>query len=669
VLKCQAGCTGQQVVTAMDLEFRDLFPSGPGPARNVPPRASRRRAGSPPRGQVVAVYDYRDEAHTLLFQVVRYTPKGFAQRRPVDDRYAYNMNGVRRVLYRLDELLSADPAQIVFLTEGERDTDALVRLGLVATTNLGGAGKWRPEYSEALRGRVVIILPDNDSAGRAHARQVAAALVGIAAHVHVLELPNLPEKGDVSDWLAAGGTRAQLEALAAEPAPPAPATPAAAPAPPPVPLLQDLLDDVEAFLRAYVVFPSRAAAVATTLWVTHTYVIETAEVTPYLAILSPEKRCGKSRLLEVLEVLVPRAWLVGRPSEAALFRMLSEEPPPTLLFDEVDTVFKAKAGDPVADGIRAVLNMGYRQGATVPRCVPPSQKVQRFAVFGAKALAGIGALPDTVLDRSVPIRLRRKRKTEQVKRWRRREVLPAAEPLCARLAAWADAQRSVLAETVIEAPETLNDRAGEIWEPLLAIAHMAGSRWLEDARAAAQTLHEAEADDESAGVRLLAAIAAIFAERDQGHLFTADRILTADLLRALVDRVEEPWAVEWGRDVAAAPEDQAPRGPAARLATLLRPFGIQSRPLRDGDRKGKGYFRADFADAFARYLPSPDVENGTTGQSAPDADLRAVGERDTPPAVPFSDDAETLAAHGLSRCPDFQTQDGVDNGEDEEVIA
>jgi hypothetical protein len=404
------------------------------------------------------------------------------------------------------------------------------------------------------------------------------------------------------------------------------------------------------------------------LWIAHAHAIAAAEVTPYLAILSPEKRCGKSRLLELFEFLVPRAWLVGRPSEAALFRVLSEEPPPTLLFDEVDTVFKAKAGDPVADGIRAVLNMGYRHGATVPRCVPPSQKVQRFAVFGAKALAGIGALPDTVFDRSIPIRLKRKRSTELVARWRRREVTPVAEALHARLAAWAETHHAVPA-TIIEAPESLNDRAGEIWEPLLTIADLAGPRWLEDAREAARALHNAEADSESVGVLLLAAVAAIFAERDADHLFTADRILTADLLRALVDRVEEPWGVEWGRDVAAAPEDQAPRGPAARLATLLRPFGIQSRPLRDGDRKGKGYLRADFADAFARYLPSPDVKDGTTVQSAPDADLRAVGERDTPPAVPFSDDAETLAAHGLSPCPDFQTQDGVDNGEDEEVIA
>jgi putative DNA primase/helicase len=146
----------------------------------------------------------------LLFQVVRFDPKDFRQRRPHGDAWTWNLGDVRRVLYRLPELLAAKHDTPVFVAEGEKDVDALTRLGLCATTNAGGAGKWRPEYSDALKGRQVVILPDNDDPGRRHAADVARALHGVAAGVKVIELPGLPDKGDVSDWLARGGTTAAL---------------------------------------------------------------------------------------------------------------------------------------------------------------------------------------------------------------------------------------------------------------------------------------------------------------------------------------------------------------------------------------------------------------------------------------------------------------------------
>ncbi len=169
------------------------------------------------RPRVVATYDYTDEAGRLLYQVVRYAPKDFRQRRPNGrGAWLYNLGNVRRVLYRLHELAAADGTRPVFVVEGEKDADALHALGLVATTAAMGAGKWRPEYSESLRGRRVIILPDNDNPGRQHAETVAKALSGIASSVAILELPDLAPKGDVSDWLSAGGNKEALLKLALE---------------------------------------------------------------------------------------------------------------------------------------------------------------------------------------------------------------------------------------------------------------------------------------------------------------------------------------------------------------------------------------------------------------------------------------------------------------------
>jgi hypothetical protein len=187
---------------------------------------------------VIAVYDYRDELNQLLYQVLRHEPKRFTQRRP-DGKggWLYKLDGVRRVLYRLPELLAAPPGRLVFIVEGEKDVNDLIAvLGLIATCNPMGAGKWRPEFNEFLRGRHVCILPDNDDPGREHARDVARNLSGVAASVKILMLPDLPDGGDVFDWLLAGGHADKLLSLAEAAAPlddQATAATAATPASPP----------------------------------------------------------------------------------------------------------------------------------------------------------------------------------------------------------------------------------------------------------------------------------------------------------------------------------------------------------------------------------------------------------------------------------------------------
>lgn len=179
------------------------------------------KRGRSPTRRIAARYDYLDEQGTLLFQAVRFEPKDFRQRRPKSDgKWIWNVRGVRPVLYRLPELITAPAGSRVYIAEGEKDVDNLRQLGVIATTSPGGAAKpggrskWGAEYARYLAGFDVVILPDNDDAGRAHANTIAVSIAGVAASVRILQLPGLAAKGDVSDWIAVGGTRDQLEKLA-----------------------------------------------------------------------------------------------------------------------------------------------------------------------------------------------------------------------------------------------------------------------------------------------------------------------------------------------------------------------------------------------------------------------------------------------------------------------
>ena len=174
------------------------------------PEAKRAVLGEPER-RIVKTYDYTDETGALLYQVVRFDPKGFSQRRPDGNGgWVENLDGTRRVPYRLPELIQAES---VYITEGEKDADRIASLGLTASTNSGGGGKWRDEFSQHFAGKRVVILPDHDPLGRDHAAKVAHGLHGVAASVKVLSLPGLPDKGDVSDWLDVGHGKEELLGL------------------------------------------------------------------------------------------------------------------------------------------------------------------------------------------------------------------------------------------------------------------------------------------------------------------------------------------------------------------------------------------------------------------------------------------------------------------------
>lgn len=198
LLHCHAGCRLEDIASAAGIEMTDLF------ADDTKPKQ---------RSRIVAEYDYLDEIGERLYQVVRLEPKSFRQRKPEGGGWNWSVKGVRRVLYRLPDLIGLGPGTVVFVVEGEKDADALAKLGLQATTNAGGADKWTPDFAEQLSGFRVVVLPDNDEPGRKHAERVCESLKAAGGVHAVLDLPGLPDKGDVSDWISNGGTKDKLVSL------------------------------------------------------------------------------------------------------------------------------------------------------------------------------------------------------------------------------------------------------------------------------------------------------------------------------------------------------------------------------------------------------------------------------------------------------------------------
>jgi Protein of unknown function (DUF3631) len=342
------------------------------------------------------------------------------------------------------------------------------------------------------------------------------------------------------------------------------------------PLLESLL----ALIGRYIVMtPAQRLVVA--LWIVHTYLVDLLEQTAYLTVTSPVRQCGKSRLLELLELIVPRPWPAVTPSEAVVYRTVHARMP-TLLLDEVDAIFAPKTADR-HEGLRAILNAGHRRGATVPRCIGVSSKPQDFKVYCAKVLAGIGVLPDTITDRSIPIRLARKTRSEHVERFRRREAKQLCDPLKAELERWAEEHGATIAAARPPLPDELSDRMQEGCEPLLAIADELGCG--QEAREALVELLTADRLDEreNAAEKLLRDVRRAFDAADQ-HVLATETLL--DTLNT-----EEPWSSWYGSGLDA-------RG----LAALLRPYGVTSQTVRVGDETPKGYRRVDLEDAWARYL-------------------------------------------------------------------
>ncbi len=357
-----------------------------------------------------------------------------------------------------------------------------------------------------------------------------------------------------------------------------------------------LLDEVESFHRRFNVFPTEAAYVAVTLWDAHAHLLDCFDSTPRLAFLSPEPGSGKSRALEIVETLVPQPLVAANASAPVLFRAVSTlDTRPTILFDEVDTIFGPKAGD--NEPLRGFLNAGHHRGAGMWRCVGDgtNQTVQEFPSFCVVAMAGLGSLPDTILTRSVIIRMRRRARNERVQPFRRRLHAPEGHALRDRLADWADSVRHLVDGVFPEMPDEVTDRPADVWEPLLAVADAAGGAWPARARAACAEIVAASKQDDkgSIGIRLLTDL------RD--HVLNGiERLPTISVLDRLYALEEAPWADMGGKPLTS-------RGLAKMLGEYMTGDNkpVEPRNIKSGGAVLKGYYAADLADAWARYCPPP----------------------------------------------------------------
>jgi hypothetical protein len=388
-----------------------------------------------------------------------------------------------------------------------------------------------------------------------------------------------------------------------------------------------LLAEIEELLQRFVVFSKGEQVIAVALWVMNIYVYDRWDYVPYLSVFSAEKESGKSRLLNVLELVVARPWLAVKPSESTLFRSI-EQSHPTLLLDEGDSVTDANR-----EALRGVLNAGYESGRTVARIEGDNanREVRHYDVFGPKAFAGIGDyLSDTTASRTLPIRLRRKTKTDRVEKFRKKRVLALADRLRERLEVWAPTARERLNDEPLQ-PEGLSDRQEDIWEPLFAIAELAGD--VSRAHKAALALYD-DAHDESAGVLLLRHIRDAFLEKN------TNRLHTDTLLHLLANRDDGPWARWWAGDLRWGGTQR----PAQSLARYLRGYEISSVDVKVGGINKKGYRREDFMDAWRRYLDDDNTSQGPSLSAYPQKAL--PGATPLPETLTSEDAAEKGSASG-----------------------
>ena len=346
------------------------------------------------------------------------------------------------------------------------------------------------------------------------------------------------------------------------------------------------LDLVEAYLKRFVAYPSDHALVAHVLWTAHTHLMpEHFDTTPRLAFMSAEKASGKTRALEVTSLLVKNAILSLSASPAVIVRLVSAEGG-AVLYDEVDAVFgSAKAQEANAD-LCSLLNAGYRRGAKVRRYNIKTNAPEEFDAFAPVAVAGLRNLPDTLASRTIFIRMKRRAPGETVESFRWRQHSWEAEPIKQALGTWCEenAGKIDLVDHPPEMPDGIEDRAADIWEPLLAIADLASGDWPVLARRAAVALTTEGIDEAvTVGVELL--------EHVRDAFGGADRIWTTTLVERLCARDESPWkGMRNGQGI----DDRG-------LARLLKLYGIKSKDVRIGQQAFKGYLADHFKDTWERY--------------------------------------------------------------------
>jgi Protein of unknown function (DUF3631) len=421
----------------------------------------------------------------------------------------------------------------------------------------------------------------------------------------------------------------------------------------------ELLDDLVTTLTRFVIFPDEHSAAAVALWIAATHALPWFDCAPRLVITSPEKRCGKTRLLDIIEGTCNRPLATSDATVAAIFRSIpavddasghsmADDATPTLIIDEADAIFGNSKVAEQHEDLRKLLNAGHQRGRPALRCVGPHQVPTEFPTCAMAVLAGIGSMPDTITDRAVNISMRRRAHGERVSQFRRRRDTGALKELRWHLTEWV--WSGAADDLPSERSMPVEDRAADTWEPLIAIADAAGGHWPRTARAACKALVDAaDAADEtdSLNTKLLADIKQIF--RDAGVPFLASKELVTQLRRI----EESPW-------------DEFDYNPS-KLAYRLKEFGVKSR--RDPAGAVRGYSLESLTDAFSRYLrqnPSEaseaQVKHGFASDGLFDGPSDPVSQPVRPSEPVRHSEPSTCASDGLTPSDGGTARNGTPEG-------
>jgi putative DNA primase/helicase len=671
--------------------------------------------GSGERRELIS-HIYRDKGGVVRFRKVRNLPgrdpKCWFERPDGRGGWIKGSGGAdTKILYRADEVAKAiAEGRVICCVEGEKDADNLWAIGIAATSSAHGAAdptkkqkaKWYRVHSEQLAGADIVVLNDNDSAGYEHADTTCRFSLGVVKRVRRLDLaphwPDMPKGADVSDWLALGHTRAELDPLIAAAPDYAPTSSSGtegtggttddaaelerlarlapldydrarkdagkrlgisrlslldslvkakraelglddgddkqgeaiefpAPEPWPEPIVgAALLDEIANAVRKHVVMTDQARDTVA-LWALHTYVIRRFAISPKLFVRSAARGCGKSTLLEVLSHLVARPMLAANITTATAFRIIAKHQP-TLLVDEVDTFL----GD--NEELRGILDASHRHDGHVPRLVGDNYEPRNFRVYTAVALAGIGSLHSTLMDRAIIVDLQRRRAGEPIASLRIGKT-GHLDDIARRIVRFIADNEDRIAAMEPTMPHGIFNRVADNWFALLAIADVAGRGWPQRARKAAEAARIAASGDEDWLELLLADVRDAFGQEAE--------MASTDLVETLVAIEGRPWA-EMGKN----------RKPLTKhgLAYRLRPLGIITKKIGPGKTRINGYVRADFEEAFARYLP-PEGDSDSDGRTERD-EIRTSDDSDSDGAEPSrpSRKCEKSNNDGLpSECP------------------
>ena len=573
LLKCHAGCDVQKIVGALGLTVSDLFP-----AFSLAEYAHAKKLTV----ESLVEWGLRDSKCGGCVEIPYFD---LEQTSVLATRYRFSLTGPDRFRWKKNDhlcpyglwlLAHARKVGFVVVVEGESDCHTLWQHDIPAL-GLPGAASWRNEWADFLKDiPKIYAVVESDQGGETLQKNLLQS-PAIRDRLHLVSLT--PAKDPSELYLKDPQAFAIKWQTALSKATLPPEVDGAA-----------LLRSLEEHFTRYAVL-EKGLPLVLSLWSIATHLFARFDVFPYLAVTSPTRRCGKTRVGELLEELCANPQSTVQISPAALYRLIHEKKP-TLILDEAESLSGRSES---SEMLRAILNVGYKKGKTVARAGKSEDgnfKLEEFETFCPKVITLIGNLPDTLADRCIPIRMKR-RTYENLARFRYATAAMEAAPLKNKMVGWAAANTEEVADYYVQNDLSfLSDRDAEIWLSLFAVLDVANRTRAAELQITAEQLSGAKSANEPTelGIKLLADVRQIFA----GPLDSAEQATSEGLLNSLKDLDESPWKdLGFGKPLN-----------ARKLAELLRPYEIRPQNVRTGGNGvKKAYKKESFEDAWARYLP------------------------------------------------------------------